>query len=262
MQFPAIRKLIPYNAKDACIVVAKVRTVSPMSDHYSGIQVCFINSDGDAYLHRIKPHPHTFIHRNSDQIIHIPLPKCYAHDISQIMLAPECGTWAPETIDLACVSSDHAWRFTYDASIPIGTETWYMAAVLTAQEPDFRDVEALRQIGLEEYDTFKRDIVHRHISISILGSLYTFMALGPERASAFVVGTLFSHMYHQMLVAEVDAISIEQAQFVSSTTRLAALSILAGVAIHHFHDAIAMDSVLYVMGLLGFVSYKLSLYER
>lgn len=82
--------------------------------------------------------------------------------------------------------------------------------------------------------------------------------MGPDDAFAFAVGSALASMYSTMLQHETDSIGKRQ-QKIDSVTRLVSLFTVSAIIVHSYAEEIRHHNIYYVLGVLGFMTYKMSL---
>lgn len=217
---------------------------------YSGINICILGKNNTAFLHRIQPYP--IIQKGRPHTTTFD-----AHDVGDIdaiIVAPETGSLALDEVQVAVPSREIHSRFLCGEEIG-GHHSHEGAAFL---KPMFKLTPEKKAEYDLDYLNMKNALNFGTLQLAVLGSVLTGCALGLPKALAFSLGALLSMSYFQMLQYEVDRIG-EKHSFLPSVARLAVLFATAGAIVAHYHNDIIQDNSYFIIGFLGFITYKISI---
>lgn len=250
------------NAAPSVKYLVRVSSFKSLSDPYARVNVCMMDQDGNAFLQSVEPMFSRFNRGKSDFVLHAPS----LDHISAIMMAPESGTWGMETIEVyrekkagtgkipmsewTCLG-----KFTYGEVI--GDNWKNMAAYVTQYDITPEITPEMRARYDQEYESLKIGILASTLQLTGVGSVATAIALGEDKLYAFLLGGGLAMMYAYMLQLEMDRIG-KQNLFINSTTRLATLFASATGLTLAFQDAIREDNTYFIVALMGFMMFKLS----
>lgn len=223
------------------------------SSIYSGVNVCLLGTKNNhSLLERLQPVPilqkgvtHTHVFDAPD-----------IGEIQALMIAPENGSLAVEKIDVY-VNDVLSRRFMLHEEI--GGRGKDGAALI---KPSLVLTPELKHQYDLDYIELKNKINFGTLHLSIIGSIVTGCALGLQKALVFSIGGFLAMVYVQLLQYEVDRLGTKNSAIVmNATIRLAILfSVATGLVARH-HDEIVQDNSEFIIGLLGFVMYKISLMQ-
>lgn len=135
----------------------------------------------------------------------------------------------------------------------------YMAFNSNIFEKPNKYSPANHESGMQEYAIMKRNISVNTLATSAFGTVTTGMALGVDKSLAFFMGSMLAMMYMEMLYFEIDHIGKPSSIFVNSLTRLATISALACAIIQQQSHSMQHHDSYFMLGVLGFLSFKLSI---
>ena len=111
------------------------------------------------------------------------------------------------------------------------------------------------------YVHLKQDIKLYSLLYSGMGMTVTSVVLGPPDGVAFGIGSTLAMVYHYMLQKETDRIGQSNKLSVDKTMRLLILSGILIAILDQFSEQIQQHNSYYILGLLGFMSYKMALFR-
>jgi hypothetical protein len=112
-----------------------------------------------------------------------------------------------------------------------------------------------------EYSDLKHNLQAHSIGINAIGTVSTALTLGPDKGLAFAIGGAIAVVYMAMLQQQVDGIGTRTI-VLNGAARMTTLSFIIGSVLSVYSDAIHKDSSYYIIGLLGFMCYKLALWRK
>lgn len=230
----------------------KIKLYKNPSSIYTGVNVCMLGSNnGRSIMEHIKPTT-TLFDKDIEHVYVFDAPDI--GEIDGLMIAPETGTLAIERVDVM-VNDELKRRFMGHEEI--GGRGNDGAALLTPSLILTPEMKAKYDL---EYLDLKNKINFGTLRLSLVGTVITACALGPSKAVVFSIGSILAMVYVQLLQYEMDRFGKRNQGVVMNTTaRLALLFSVATALVVNHHDAIMQDNSEFIIGLLGFVMYKLSM---
>lgn len=216
------------------------------SDDYVHVNLCLFgkNPDGTstAILQRISPYPIPFTKY---------LPRSHSFegpdigDVYNILIAPDSGR-----IDVSQISLSMD-----DGPVALFEQNYVHNCLF---EPcNVADPERKARYD-KEYTDMKEEINVNTVMIATIGTATTGVALGPDKAFAYLLGASIALTYSYMLQNEMDNIGTKK-KFMSTGARLGTLTILSMLIVQYFSEQIQTENLYYIVGVLGFMSYKMSI---
>lgn len=242
-------KLVSKSAPPLVTYSVTLHTFKQPQSMTSGVNICILGGNR-ALLHRIAPYPIIDKGRPHTNTFEA----CDVGEVEGILIAPENGSLALEEVGVSIHEKEQMVRFLYGEEIG-GRHNSDGAAYL---KPLLKITPEKKAEYDFQYLDLKNKLNFGTLQLAILGTFVTGGALGLSKALAFSFGTLLSMSYFQMLQFEVDNIG-NTSQFVTTTTRLATLFGVAGFIVAQYHDQIVADNSYFIIGFLGFLTYKISI---
>lgn len=207
------------------------------------VNICLVNKDSQAaILHSITPFPIPFTR-------YVPV-KCEFSGpdigtITDVIVSPESGTLSVASILIQTNDKNQ-----YDMEPSLTHDNVFIPKRCFSPE---------RKAQYDtEYKAIKMDIYMYELFYSFIGTAFTWQVLGPSDAFAYLLGTILAAMYHTLLQYQVDTMGTPRVK-IDSATRLASFAVVSGIMVQHFAEEIQHHSLYYILALLGFMSYKISL---
>jgi hypothetical protein len=248
-------RLLPVAHVPETRYLLKLSTFRSATDPMSSVNLLMVDSAQRAVLKRITPEFLRFQRGQTEIILYAPK----LDNVEMVMMAPESGTWGLESIEIIADDGESLGRFANGEII--GGNWKHMAACMTSNAGlPRKPSEEIRKLYNAEYGLLKGAILARTVRLVGYGGAITYLAMGPEKTLAFAMGGGLALAYANMLQAEVDTFSTK-AGFINSATRLTTLFLLAAAPTLAYAEQIQNDADLFVMGLIGFMMFKLSLYR-
>jgi hypothetical protein len=228
--------------------LARIRTIKAAE---AGLNICLINTNNECVFVRLDAPFDKGTHDLTFEAIDVG-------EIKTIVAAPETGTWAVHEIVI------DRKRFVYEDGDVIGGRGGDMAAVLVPKVAHVITREMKEQWD-DDYDQFKNQLTLGTLQLSAIGTALTAAIVGQDQAFAYASGGGLALVYAFLLQWEIDAIGRSlSTQVVASFSlvRLAGIFGLAAAIVTTHHEHIKSNNSIFIFGLLGFMSYKVSIVQK
>lgn len=220
----------------------RIRSFKPT---VGGANICLINENNECVMHRIAPP----IDRG---ICEFTFEGPDVGDVVSVIAAPETGSWGLAEITV------QQKTFMYNDIIGGRDGDTELAALLT--KPRQVITNEMKARWDLEYQQLKESILAGTLQLTVAGSAITTAAVGYEKGCAFAAGGALAVAYALLLQWEIDTIgSKTNASF--AVVRLACIFGIAVALVSEYHDHIAKDNSLFILGLIGFMSHKASIFN-
>lgn len=240
LQMPSnIRPRYNADGKKAWYVV-RIKTFSSAQ---GGINLCLINANDECVFKRLAP---PFDRGMREEDFEAP---DLGGEVVKCIAAPETGSWGLTEITI------NKKTFMYEAMIGGRDGDTELAAYMT--RPQLVLTPEIKRQWDEEYASLKRQLTNGTLQLVAIGTAVTAVALGPEKAAAYAAGGGLAIAYAFLLEWEIDNIGKSRASYTG--LRFAGMFAAAATLVSHFQDKIQQDNGLFVLALIGFMSYKASI---
>jgi hypothetical protein len=252
-------KIAPLSASSTSASVTYdliIRTQSTNANAFARANVCLVNDKQETcFLQSVSPFPVPFTK-------HMPTRVTFLGpsigDITHLMIAPEDrAIWRVDSAILRIGEDPSVAPVTF---VPSADDPLH---VFVPAPP--RPTEEQRAQWNMEYCKLKNDLMDGAFLTAATGTIVTDVALGMDKALAYAMGGSLGLMYSAMLHYEMDHIGANNHNHnnkVNGVTRFATLALTAGAIVRFWSAQIQEDNLYYVLGVLGFLSYKMSIMRR
>jgi len=228
-----------------------LKTSRSLTDPYNGLNVCLVDKDGKFVMKRFDTMPHMMMRGNVD-VFTFEGPRIEG-GVSSMIVSQEQGVWGLEEAML------------FENDVLVGKFFWRdtvgngNAASMTLYKSPYDGMskEELRKVFNEEYSKLKDQIKESMAHIGVIGTMTTGFALGAEKAAAFGIGSGLAFLYAFLLEAEMDKLGTGKSGVNVASRLLTIFGMSVGV-VKAFETEIRQDNALFVLGLVGFLTFKAS----
>jgi len=213
---------------------------------YTRLNICMIQEDESAFLTQID-------YEDMKQEYEIQGPNV---DIKNILLSP--GEETIDLQDLIIIKQDttetKSYYFPYNNSI--GRRCKELVAYLSPKVAPLIDMKPVYDA---QYVILKEKLMMATIELTLLGSLITASVSTIEKGYAFALGGSLGYIYVKLLEMGIDNIGKKPIQSITDQIlRLGSVFILSSSIVLKYQKEIAEDKVVFIIGLLGFMMYRLA----
>lgn len=219
---------------------------------YTGVNICFVDKEGTALLHRLTytPSPDTDCLLFTQDFTGPCL-----EEIQTIFVAPESDTWSLKHIELNVMDEDCYREYFFSYNDEIGKRGGDMAAVLT---PIQKSTVDMKPVYDAEYAALKKEMLVNGAELTLVGATLMASLIDVEKGYAFAFGGTLGLVYIRLLQKGVDDIG-RSMSIHNTALRLAVLAVPGTIILQKFQAEIHTDNFLFIAGLMGFMTYRIAL---
>lgn len=213
---------------------------------YTRLNVCMIQEDETAFLTQI-------LYEDMKQEYEIHGPNV---DIKNILLSP--GEESIDLQDLTIIKQDVTDNTNYYFPYYnlIGGRSKELVAYLSLKTSPLIDMKPIYDA---QYVILKEKLMMITIELTLLGSLITASVSTIEKGYAFALGGSLGYIYVKLLEMGIDNVGKKPLLSIADQIlRLGSVFILSSSIVLKYQKEIAEDKLFFIIGLLGFMMYRLA----
>ena len=243
-----------------------------VTDLCTGVNLCLINRHtNNAILKRID-----YFSLNKVNSHEFEFEAEYIFDVTDVLVSPESGHFNVAKVNVVqsllaqevnqAIDLRELQNTLFEPDISNDNKTKAYPVLFTPVRVFSPERKAENDVA---YSNLKQEINIWAAVYAVIGTTFTGVVFSPSDAFAFAIGSVMASMYNVMLQAEMDSIGKnkdEMKLFVDTGTgsgtgtmiRLGILAVSATLVVQYYSENIQEHHMYYILGLLGFMSYKLS----
>lgn len=205
---------------------------------YTGINICIINKNKEAFLKRLDNYTSNFTGP-------------YIDEIESIMIAPEQDKLHISNVEIF-INDILKYKFTYNDTI--------RGEPVSIVKPDLSNAD-MKDVYDKEYFDFKNSIVINTVQISLTSSLLISYASSIEQGYSYGIGCTMGLLYILLLESGIDCIGKTNYIMANSAVRLSILFSIAVALVTYYKEDISQDHSILIYSLLGFLTHRIALIQ-
>lgn len=237
------KKLLPIQGNTRYVLKFRLQNYP---QPYTRFNICMLQENEEAFLTHV-------VYEDMKQEYEIVGPNV---DVSSLILSPGDNSIQLQDVTIIKQDETNIQNYYFPYYNLIGGKAKDTVAYLT---PQIKPQIDMKPVYDAQYMILKEKLMMATIELTLLGSLITASVSTIEKGYAFALGGSLGYIYVKLLEMGIDNIGKKPLLSIADQVlRLGCVFVLSSSIVLKYQKEIAEDKLFFIIGLLGFMMYRLA----